>query len=379
MLLIPLLSLIATTTATAGTCINNDCPLGGAGLSYHGMTLINAPQVYLVRFSDSNPGLSPGGFAPGLFAADGLPGALESTVASPSYTWWMREYSTPSSPLTPGSFAGIITQDDPHLATSATISQNEILSSLQSQLSSLSINPAHAVLVVVTRADQHVTGLGSNACSTHTALLTTSSQYVPVAIIPDWSRDPGYCHTPGATSAVDNMSWLASNEVVQSTTNPNGVGGWRTTLTYEELTDICSYGARHTNPVTYKGVTNQLGLVYSAQAHACLSAPLPATLAAKFTTPGRLSVTLRVRGFSSARQRVQLAYGSLTLATATTNATGHATVHLSPLPTGTPVTLRLVPGAIAAKALVLHAPATGTTATLPVNTTVPATTTSIAP
>ncbi len=329
----------AVTTFGAQACLNN-CPVGAAEFSYHGGPLITSPHVYLVRFSDSPSTLSPGGFTPDLFTPSGMVGALRAVVASPSYTWWMREYSVPNYAIFPG-VVSTLTLVSPAVADDTKLRMSQVPAALDAAragglLPDLSLN---SIYIVVLRSDQVITDVPQGDCAWHTAMAQDlpngSMQIVPYAVVPDWWTASMRCHSSSATGALSNMIISASHEIVESITDPTATPspGWGNPAV--ELVDVCENGPHEAAPVTYQGVTYRLAAVYSRAVYACLVRPVPAHLQGSFTSSTSIHATLHVTSATSAHQRVVVTYAGATFATGLTDATGRATLRFTALPTGT--------------------------------------------
>lgn len=335
-----------TARSAAAGCSNGDCPSPGS-LSYLGGPIVTTPTVYLVRFSDSTTTLSPsGGFVPWAFraASPNASTAISAILTSPYEAWW-SEYSRPASAtwIRPGSVAGSITLYNPALADDTKLTSTQIGNAIRNaSSSSLPSWGSNSIFVLFFRAGQTITAGSVNSltgfCGYHSGWTFGSGTELNFAVIPNEASNPDCAFAGVGAPAFEAMTTVLSHEVAETVTDPAG-NGWLNTSSDEEVGDMCAHQLPLAgNSTTVAGISYTLQFLFSNKLGACIDHKVRTTLVV--TSPARAtissaSVLLSSRGTPLASAKVFFVTPTGTLAKATTNAAGAATVTFAPTSSST--------------------------------------------
>jgi len=362
----------AADAAAKRLCINNDCPVKSAGIAYGGGALITAPNVYLLRFSNSATKLAPAsGFLPQDFATSGqnLSGAINAVISNPATSWWQHAYSEPGYQLGFGSYVKTITVTDPALATAASVTTNELTNEMDVALSNGAlpdITP-NAVYDVVLRSSQKLDG---GFCYTwaQAQAYNSANNVVDIPYFTISNNRPQNCQfAPNLTPFESETSYL-SGLLMDSVLDPGyifpGAAGWVNISTGTELTDVCRSGRAPTAPTTYQGQKYYLARLWSIQARACLVTPLVPKLTASFESATDITASISVQGHAEPGQSVIATSAGTVIASGVTNSAGRVSLTITPLPSNTSVVVSLNEGPEYARRVVsLNSPTTSVTTT----------------
>ena len=318
-------------------CVNN-CPQSGTAPSDQGGAMLTGATIYLVAFSDSATGLSPGpsSFADGAFApsAPNAESALGAITASP-YGWWESDYSVAGQSLGAPTLGGVLTIDDPTLADATSLSVTQIGTELVSLYQTGGLpTPPHAAYVVMTRYGQSVSEgtagvAGTNWCALHTSWLLGSGAVVPIAVIPDLTGVAGCSFATNASpTPFDEMTPALSHEVVEMVSDPSSPAAW-ISPTGVEVADYCEWNPPFVGAVSYQGYDYQLQNIYSPSAQGCYGAPVTPTIAASVSGTSSVTATLSAQGVGLSGQALTLSDGAATLATGVTGSGGSVVLSAS--------------------------------------------------
>ncbi len=238
-------------------------------LTDYGGPLISAPKVYAVLWGA-------GTFFPQL--GDGEAASFFGGVLQSSYVDWLSEYDSASQTIGRGSFVGppISITPSPTNNGSQIDDAANIAPELEAQIAArhLPTPDANTIFVLYFRQGQVITEGGMNSltgfCAYHNSISAAPSN-IRYAVMP--YIDNLGC---GTDSAWDNMTAVASHELIETMTDPDGglastyapPLGWYN-ASYGEIGDLCN--AQHARVVGGDGGTYVVQKQWSNTEHACIA------------------------------------------------------------------------------------------------------------
>jgi len=252
----------------------------GKTLTYYGGPVVNSIKVIQVLYGSGTYQSFVQGTGSGTMSA-----FYGGVVGSPYFTWLNGDYGTGSGKTTQtighGNFAGQVTITPSASNNGSTVTDAQIQSELAAQIAAghLAAPNANTYYAVYFPKGKSITQGGSGSCVSggfcayHGTVVGSSSTWM-YGVHPDNSAGSGCDVGCGGSTAFNNMSSVASHEMIETVTDPDV--GIATTYasplawynkTYGEIGDICN--AQQGSIVGTDGVTYTVQKEWSNSQQLC--------------------------------------------------------------------------------------------------------------
>ena len=213
-------------------------------LSYGGGALIQHVKIYDVFYNQGNT------------LRDMLTAYFTAITASP-YFDWLSEYNSGSYKITRGTYAGLY-EDSQSATTTKTLSDAQVQTYLSGLIDAgkVSTPDDDTLYMIFFPSPITITLQGSKSCASggfcaYHSSYTHNNKNVRYGVMPD--QTTGGCATGcGPGTGFQNTTDVASHEMIEAVTDPDGGSGWYDTVDNGcgEIGDICAVGAGETAMVS---------------------------------------------------------------------------------------------------------------------------------